>query len=67
MLFASHQSSPLQEAIMGFLFGPPLVVLLAIGLAQVASADLPAPAAATMPLTAPGMLTEGVARQEMDG
>ena len=57
---------------MGFLFGPPLVVLLAIGLAQVASAqdrtaDLPAPAAATMPLTASGMLTEGAARQEMDG
>ena len=57
---------------MGFLFGPPLVVLLAIGLAQVASAqdrtaDLPAPAAAIMPLTASGMLTEGAARQEMDG
>jgi hypothetical protein len=58
---------------MGSLFGLSLVTLLAIGLAQAASAQdstaaQPAPAAATMPLSAPGVLTgkERLGRKWMD-
>jgi hypothetical protein len=61
------------EAIMRSLFGPSLVTLLAIGLAQsafaqVAPADQPATGAATLPWNAPGVLTgkERLGRKWMD-
>jgi hypothetical protein len=60
-LFASHQLH-YETTAMASLFGPSLVTLLAIGLAQAALAQdgavaQPAPPAATMPLTTPGVLT----------
>jgi hypothetical protein len=72
LLFASHQIR-YEGTAMGSLFGPSLVTLLAIALAQAASAQdravaQPAPAAATMPLTMPAVLTgkERLGRKWMD-
>jgi hypothetical protein len=72
-MFALHPSSLLYEVTMGSLLGPSLVTLLAVGLAQTASAqdgpaDQPAPAAATLPSKAPGALTgkERLGRKWMD-
>jgi hypothetical protein len=61
-MFASHQVHYFCEATMGSLFRLSLATLLAIGPAASAFAQdrltgQPAPAAATMPLTTPGVLT----------
>jgi hypothetical protein len=70
---ASHQLHSDYEVAMASLFGPSFVTLLAIGLAQSASAqvrpaDQPASSAATLPWNAPGVLTgkERLGRKWMD-
>ena len=50
ILFASHHSSPLYEATMGFFVVPSFIMLLALGFAQAASAQQqPAPHATALP------------------